>query len=91
MIVANGSAAQQEAKIGRAGLDRLAVNTVGVPLSGAWAIGDSPHADIVGANALGLRSVWVSNGQLWVRDSHRPTHVAEDVATAIDYAVGAAR
>ncbi|MGZ9935783.1 HAD hydrolase-like protein [Streptomyces sp. NC-S4] len=56
MIVANGSAAQQEAKIGRAGLDRLAVNTVGVPLSGAWAIGDSPHADIVGANALGLRS-----------------------------------
>ncbi|WP_243741237.1 HAD hydrolase-like protein [Streptomyces sp. 8K308] len=26
----------------------------------SWLIGDSPHADIAGAHALGLRSVWVS-------------------------------
>ncbi|WP_096215207.1 HAD hydrolase-like protein [Streptomyces sp. 2323.1] len=49
--------------------------------------GDSPHADIVGANALGLQSVWGSNGQSWTPNSVRPTHVAEDVATAIDYII----
>ncbi|WP_284435612.1 HAD family hydrolase [Streptomyces sp. TUS-ST3] len=68
-----------------------AADTVGVPLTGAWVIGDSPHADIAGANALGLRSIWVSNGQPWAQDSNQPTHVAEDVATAIDYVNSAAR
>ncbi|WUF75568.1 HAD family hydrolase [Streptomyces nojiriensis] len=67
-----------------------AADAVGVPLTGAWVVGDSPHADIAGANALGLRSVWVSNGQLWVQESYRPTHVVEDVATAINYVIGAA-
>jgi putative hydrolase of the HAD superfamily len=68
-----------------------AADAVGVPLIGAWVIGDSPHADIAGANALGLRNVWVSNGQLWAQDSYQPTHVAQDVATAIDYVISAAR
>ncbi|MET9761952.1 HAD family hydrolase [Streptomyces sp. NPDC006372] len=68
-----------------------AADAVGVPLAGAWVIGDSPHADIAGANALGLRSVWVSNRQPWAQDSYQPTHVAEDVATAIDYVITAAR
>jgi putative hydrolase of the HAD superfamily len=68
-----------------------AADAVGVPLTGAWIIGDSPHADIAGANALGLRSVWVSNGQSWSERSFRPTHVAEDVATAINYVISAAR
>ncbi|MFE5556535.1 HAD family hydrolase [Streptomyces sp. NPDC056544] len=68
-----------------------AAATVGVPLTGAWVIGDSPHADIAGADALGLRSIWVSNGQAWAQDSYQPTHVAEDVATAIDYVISAER
>ncbi|WP_328792711.1 HAD family hydrolase [Streptomyces sp. NBC_00273] len=68
-----------------------AAATVGVPLTGAWVIGDSPHADIAGANALGLRSIWVSNGQAWAQDSYQPTHVAEDIATAIDYVISAER
>ncbi|GGS23438.1 hypothetical protein Snoj_25130 [Streptomyces nojiriensis] len=113
VIVTNGRAVQQEAKIRRAGLDRLvhgwviseavgrkkpepeifhaAADAVGVPLIGAWVIGDSPHADIAGANALGLRSVWVSNGQLWAQDSYHPTHVVEDVAMAINYVIAAPR
>lgn len=57
----------------------------GAPLTGAWVIGDSAHADIAGADALGLRSIWVSNGQPWTEDSYRPTHIAEDIATAIDH------
>jgi putative hydrolase of the HAD superfamily len=68
-----------------------AADAVGVPLTGAWVIGDSSHADIGGANALGLRSVWVSNGQPWTQDSYRPTQVAEDVATAIDHVIGTPR
>ncbi|MFE2141217.1 HAD family hydrolase [Streptomyces sp. NPDC059456] len=73
------------------GIFRAAAGAVGVPLAGAWVIGDSAHADIAGANALGLRSVWVSHGRTWPRDSHRPTHAAEDVAAAIDHVIGAGR
>ncbi len=68
-----------------------AADAVGVPLTDAWVIGDSPHADIAGANTLGLQSVWVSNGQPWTESALRPTHVAEDVATAINYVIGTAR
>lgn len=70
---------------------RAAAATVGVPLTGAWVIGDSPHADIAGADALGLRSVWVTNGRDWAQDSYRPTLVAHDAASAIGHAVAAPR
>jgi putative hydrolase of the HAD superfamily len=66
---------------------RAAAETVGVPLSGAWVVGDSPHADIAGAKALGLRSVWVTDGQPWTQDSYQPTHVADDVASAIQHVI----
>ncbi|MFE7278146.1 HAD family hydrolase [Streptomyces sp. NPDC057623] len=69
---------------------RAAAATVGAPLRGAWVIGDSPHADIAGADALGLRSVWVADGRAWTDDSYRPTHVAQDVTSAIDQAITAA-
>ncbi|MEO3751325.1 ComEC/Rec2 family competence protein [Streptomyces sp. B6B3] len=65
-----------------------AADAAGVPLTGAWVVGDSPQADIAGADTLGLRSVWVSNGQPWPLSSFRPTHVAEDTATAIDIVIG---
>ncbi|WP_419999089.1 HAD family hydrolase [Streptomyces boninensis] len=65
-----------------------AANAVAAPLTDAWVIGDSPHADIAGAHALGLRSVWVSNGRPWDLDSCRPTQVAADAAAAIAYATG---
>ncbi len=112
VIVTNGCTVQQEAKILRAGLDRLvqgwvvservgfkkpdpeifhaAADAVGVPLAGAWIIGDSAHADIVGADALGLRSIWVSNGRTWDQDSYRPTRIAEDFVTAIDSLISTA-
>ncbi|MFD9593508.1 HAD family hydrolase [Kitasatospora sp. NPDC059973] len=66
---------------------RAAAETVGQPLSGAWMVGDSAHADIAGAHALGLGSVWVSAGRSWAQDAYRPTLVAEDVATAIGHAL----
>lgn len=70
---------------------RAAAAGVEGSLVGAWMIGDSPHADIAGANALGLRSVWVSGGRPWTQDSYRPTHVAEDVASAINCVINAPR
>ncbi|MDX3230750.1 HAD family hydrolase [Streptomyces sp. ME19-01-6] len=68
-----------------------AADAVGVSLTDAWVIGDSPHADIAGAIALGLQSVWVSSGRSWTQGSFRPTHVAKDVATAINYVISAPR
>jgi putative hydrolase of the HAD superfamily len=71
---------------------RLAADAAGAPLDGGWVIGDSPQADIAGAHGLGLRSVWVSGGRPWPRDiPFRPTHVAEDAASAIRYVVSEAR
>jgi putative hydrolase of the HAD superfamily len=66
-----------------------AAATAGASLTDAWMIGDSPHADIAGAHALGLRSVWVTDGRPWAEDSYRPTHMTPDVASAIDHAITA--
>ncbi|MFB8000201.1 HAD family hydrolase [Streptomyces sp. NPDC056002] len=68
-------------------LHAAAAETVSLPLHGAWVIGDSPQADIAGAAALGLRSVWVTDGRPWSQDSYQPTHIAKDVATAIGHAI----
>ncbi|MCQ4208944.1 HAD family hydrolase [Streptomyces longispororuber] len=65
-----------------------AARAAGQPLTGAWMVGDSAHADIAGANALGLLSVWVSNGRIWTEESHRPTHVAAHVGAAVEHVVG---
>ncbi|MGP3966283.1 HAD family hydrolase [Streptomyces sp. 6N223] len=66
---------------------QAAAEIVGTSLSGAWVVGDSPHADIAGANALGLRSVWVSDGQPWTQDAYQPTHIAADIASAINHVI----
>jgi putative hydrolase of the HAD superfamily len=60
---------------------RAAADVAGVPLAGAWVIGDSPHAEIAAATGLGL-----PNGQSWSQQAYRPTHVAADVASAIGHA-----
>lgn len=67
-----------------------AANVASVRLAGAWIIGDSPHADIAGAHTLGLRSVWVTDGRPWTENDYQPTHVADDVASAINYVIAEA-
>ena len=64
-----------------------AAETAGQPLEGAWMIGDSPQHDIAGAHASALRSVWITNTTPWTEPGYRPTHIAADVAAAIDYVV----
>ncbi|MZD08211.1 HAD-IA family hydrolase [Streptomyces sp. SID5785] len=67
---------------------RAAASTVGLPLRGSWVIGDSPHADIGGADALGLRSVWVSADRPWTEAAYRPTHIAANVDSALACVIG---
>jgi putative hydrolase of the HAD superfamily len=62
----------------------LAAARVGLPLAGAWMIGDSPRADVAGAAALGLHTVWITRRPTWPPEVRRPTHTAPDLATAID-------
>lgn len=62
-----------------------AAERVGADLDGAWMIGDSPHHDIAGAHALGLRSVWINTGQWPAETDFRPSHTARDAASAIRY------
>jgi putative hydrolase of the HAD superfamily len=52
------------------------------PLAGAWVVGDHGPADIAGASALGLRSVWLRRGREWAFQAYRPTHVADTFAEA---------
>lgn len=70
---------------------KAAAAAVGACLHGAWVIGDSPQADIAGANGLGLLSVWVSGGQPWTERSYRPTHIADHAASAINYVISMSR
>ncbi|MFD5318498.1 HAD family hydrolase [Streptomyces sp. NPDC127098] len=71
---------------------QAAATLAGLPLTDAWLVGDSPHADIAGAHALGLRSVWVSRPDApWPYGSYGPTHRAADAASAIAHVIGANR
>ncbi|GID92536.1 hypothetical protein Adi01nite_19480 [Amorphoplanes digitatis] len=62
---------------------RAAADIARLPLRDAWVIGDSPQADIAGAVALGLRSMWISHNRTWSQAAYQPTDVAGEVASAI--------
>ncbi|MFE4176424.1 HAD family hydrolase [Streptomyces sp. NPDC056909] len=64
---------------------------IGASLDGAWVVGDSPRADIAGADGIGVRSVWVSGGRPWTETDYRPTLVADDTASAIHHAIRTSR
>lgn len=61
----------------------LAAQRVRMRLQGAWVVGDSPEADIGGAAAMGLPSVWLSRGRDWVDSRFAPTRTAEGFIAAI--------
>jgi len=61
----------------------IAAERAGLRLSGAWMVGDSPEADIGGATALGLPSVWLHRGRRWVESRYAPTRTAEGPIAAL--------
>ncbi|MBU2665858.1 HAD-IA family hydrolase [Actinoplanes bogorensis] len=69
----------------------LAAQRVRMRLGGAWVVGDSPEADIGGAAAMGLPSVWLHRGREWVDDRFAPTKVVGNVIQGISAIMAAAR
>nr|BFE62349.1 hypothetical protein GCM10020063_068750 [Dactylosporangium thailandense] len=61
----------------------IAAERARMRLSGAWMIGDSPEADIGGADAAGMRSVWLHRGREWIERRYAPTRSADGVIAAI--------
>ena len=57
----------------------LAAQRVRMRLAGAWVVGDSPEADIGGAAAMGLPSVWLHRGRDWLDNRYAPTRVVGNV------------
>jgi putative hydrolase of the HAD superfamily len=62
---------------------RRAAARCGCALDGAWMVGDNPEADIAGAVALGLRTVWISRGRTWAEPDYAPTAVADSLTDAL--------
>jgi len=61
----------------------LAADRVRMSLRGAWMVGDGPEADIGGAAAIGIRSVWLHRGRRWQDARFEPTRVASGVIPAL--------
>ena len=61
----------------------MAAQKVRMRLVGAWVIGDSPEADIGGAAAVGLPSVWLHRGRVWLENRYMPTRTVDGVIEAV--------
>jgi putative hydrolase of the HAD superfamily len=61
----------------------IAAERARMRLRGAWMVGDSPEADIGGANALGLPSVWLHRGRRWSDQRYTPTRTADGAIAAL--------
>jgi putative hydrolase of the HAD superfamily len=57
----------------------MAAQRVRMRLGGAWVVGDSPEADIGGAAAMGLPSVWLHRGRTWLDQRYAPTATVGNV------------
>jgi putative hydrolase of the HAD superfamily len=68
----------------------MAAQRVRMRLGGAWVVGDSPEADIGGAAAMGLPSVWLHRGRSWMDSRYAPTATVGNVIQGLS-AVMAAR
>jgi putative hydrolase of the HAD superfamily len=61
----------------------IAAERARMRLGGAWMVGDSPEADIGGAAAAGMRSVWLRRGRAWLESRYTPTLTADGVIAAL--------
>jgi putative hydrolase of the HAD superfamily len=61
----------------------IAAERARMRLGGAWMVGDSPEADIGGATAAGVRSVWLRRGREWLERRYAPTLTADGVIAAL--------
>lgn len=61
----------------------VAAQRARLPLRHAWIVGDGPEADIGGAAAMGLPSVWLHRGRTWLETRFAPTRTAEGLIPAV--------
>ena len=66
----------------------IAADRARMRLSGAWMVGDSPEADIGGASAVGLPSVWLHRGRRWSDPRYAPTEIADGPIAALAAVLG---
>ncbi|MEV0731499.1 HAD-IA family hydrolase [Polymorphospora sp. NPDC050346] len=67
----------------------MAAQRVRMRLAGAWVVGDSPEADIAGAAAMGLPSVWLHRGRNWLEPRFTPTRTVGGLLPALAAVLGA--
>jgi putative hydrolase of the HAD superfamily len=67
---------------------RLAAARAGLPLDGAWMIGDSAEADIGGARNAGLPGVWLHRGRAWPAADFRAARTAASFPEAVGIVAG---
>ncbi|MFV0453364.1 MAG: HAD family hydrolase [Propioniciclava sp.] len=61
----------------------IAAQRAGLPLTGAWMVGDSAEADIIGAHRAGLECVYLHRGRAWDPALRPPNAAAGSLAEAI--------
>jgi putative hydrolase of the HAD superfamily len=61
----------------------IAAERARMRLANAWMVGDSPEADIGGAAAAGVRSVWLHRGRQWLERRYAPTRMADGAIAAL--------
>ena len=61
----------------------MAAQRVRMRLRDAWVVGDSPEADIGGAAAVRVPSVWLHRGREWTEHRYAPTHTADGAIAAL--------
>jgi putative hydrolase of the HAD superfamily len=70
----------------------FAASAAGAPLDGAWMVGDRADADVAGAVAAGIRSVWLHRGQRWPAGlPYAPTAIAGSLDEAVREILARAR
>jgi putative hydrolase of the HAD superfamily len=63
-----------------------ALHVLGAHPSEALFVGDDPAADIVGAQAAGIPTVWLRNGRTWQEDHVRPAREIDSLLELLFYA-----
>ncbi|MFF0298319.1 HAD family hydrolase [Kitasatospora sp. NPDC004614] len=69
---------------------RCGFRPVGDWTARTWMVGDYGPSDIAGAEATGLRSVWLHHGRPWAERGYRPTVSAPDLPEAVRVILGTA-
>ncbi|MFI9723967.1 HAD family hydrolase [Streptomyces sp. NPDC052396] len=61
----------------------LAAERCGSDLTDGWMCGDSPEADVIGAQLAGLHTIWIRHGRSWSDSLPAPDRTVDSIAEAL--------